>query len=125
MKEKHEYGCSDARKHRLLMQEHACHANMPWCDEHAFVTCQSQDASHVRGTMPVMVAAASWLTWAHASHGLCRSCTRGMPVMAHARGVMPVTRLSHARRGMPVTEMHALHTVGMLIKHDHAHESRA
>ena len=74
--------------------------------------------------MPVMVAAGSR---GHASHGLCRSCSRGMPVMlaghaSHARGVMPVTNYagharkhaSHARRGMPVTEEHALYAVGML-----------
>ena len=63
----------------------------------------------------------------HASHGLCWSCSRGMPVMlagraSHARGGMLVTdyagharrHASHARRGMPVTEEHALHAGGML-----------
>ena len=101
------------------MQEHACHANMPWCDEHAFVSPKT----------PVTFEGAcqSWSRLAHGTRGHASHGLTTMPVMlaghaSHARGVMPVTNYagharkhaSHARRGMPVTEEHALYAVGML-----------
>ena len=115
MKEKHECGSSDARNHRLLMQEHACHANMPWCDEHAFVSPKT----------PVTFEGAcqSWSRLAHGGMLVMDYAGHARPEHAsHARGVMPVTNYagharkhaSHARRGMPVTEEHALYAVGML-----------
>ena len=105
------------------MQEHEYHANMPWRDEHAFVSPKTPvmlvgHASHTRG----------WLSRVHvlvmdyAGHA-----RGGMAVMltghaSHARGGMPVTdyagharlHASHACRGMPVTLEHARHAVGML-----------
>ena len=88
MKYIHESAGCDGRNHRLLMQEHVeYHANIPWCDEHAFVSPKTPavmlvgHASHAHG----------WLTGACASHGLCWSCTR-----RHASAVMLAGHASHA-----------------------------
>ena len=82
------------------MQKHDCHANVRWCDEHAFrcflaaVTFEGAYQSCLLG-MPVMLA------------GMPVTLRVGMPVMDHASHAR--WHASHAHRGMPVTEEHARH----------------